>query len=158
MKLRKATALCAAAMMSCTMLSTADANAFRSVSLPAVAEEEAWTLSDDGTLTISQNIRGNDIPWADQLDKIKKVVAADEVYLLPSRAFEGCTNLKTVKLSAACDELYSDVFKDCTTRTAMTCSLISLTTRSQSRTPSDSSTATSRPCRQSLLQSRPNPQ
>ena len=69
-------------------------------SYTTIHAEITWTLSDDGTLTIS----GTDMPdysyapWDFQRNKIKEVVIKDGVTSIGSSAFENCSGLTSVTI------------------------------------------------------------
>lgn len=63
--------------------------------LNAIHAETTWTLSDDGTLTISGTtdmpdyFLESDVPWNDKRNVIKKVVIEDGVSWIGNFAFSG---------------------------------------------------------------------
>ena len=99
--LLKATALCAAALLTSTsMLGAASPDAIRTQLAAEEATEAAWTLDADGTLTISGDIPDRECPGKDQAEQIKKVIFTKQVYIsFRENLFEGCVNLTTAVLS-----------------------------------------------------------
>ncbi|MCR4646076.1 MAG: leucine-rich repeat protein [Oscillospiraceae bacterium] len=119
--LLKATALCAAALLTGTsMLGAASPDAIPVQLAADDAAEASWTLDADGTLTISGDIPDRTCPWKDQAEQIKKVIFTKQVYIsFRENLFEGCVNLTTAVLS----DDYSvrgDLFKGCTALTDVT--------------------------------------
>ena len=76
---------------------------FSMITFNAIHAEITWTLSENGTLTIS----GTDMPdygqgtapWHSQWDEIKKVVIKDGVTNIGDRAFYDCPFLRSVNIS-----------------------------------------------------------
>ncbi len=71
-------------------------------SLNAIHAEITWTLSDDGTLTISgtdmPNYSSGQVPWYSQKDKIKKIIIKNGVTNIGSYAFNGCSVLTSLTI------------------------------------------------------------
>lgn len=64
---------------------------------------DGWTLTDDGVLTITDEVAfsGDEFGWKaeDIIDKVKTVIISCDVYALPDDAFSNCTELTTVKMT-----------------------------------------------------------
>ena len=64
---------------------------------------DGWTLTDDGVLTITDEVafNGDEFGWKaeDIIDKVKTVIISCDVYALPDDAFSNCTELTTVKMT-----------------------------------------------------------
>lgn len=81
-------------------------------------ENAAWTLSDDGVLTISGS--GNILssgpypPWKDSLDKIVAVNFVGDITCIGPSMFAGCTNLTTLSIPGSVKEIGSCAFSGCT--------------------------------------------
>ena len=70
-------------------------------SLNAIHAEITWTLSDDGTLTISGTDMpdyNNAAPWYPQRDNIKKVIIENGVTKIGSYAFCECSDLTSITI------------------------------------------------------------
>ena len=86
------------------------------IAFNAIHAEITWTLSDDGTLTIS----GTDMPnynnitiyapWYDQRDKIKKVVIENGVTNIGEEAFYGCSGLNSITIPNSVTSIGSAAF------------------------------------------------
>ena len=73
------------------------------IAFNVIHAEISYTLSKDGTLTISGTNMPNydyydDIPWYSQRDKIKKVVIEKGVTNIGSYAFEDCSGLTSITI------------------------------------------------------------
>ncbi len=86
-----------------------------------------WTLSDDGTLTISGTGPMKDIgssenpPWEADREKITKAVIEDGVTSLGDYAFKGCSNLISVSIPKTAGALNGDYpFEGCTNLESVT--------------------------------------
>jgi len=78
-----------------------------------------WTLSEDGTMTISgtgemEEYYSWTIPWKERLADIKTVVVEEGVTILSSYAFAGCKNLTTVTLPDSLTTVGKYAFRGCT--------------------------------------------
>ena len=64
---------------------------------------DGWTLTDEGVLTITDNVAfsGDEFGWKaeDIIDKVKTVIISCDVHELPDDAFSNCTELTTVKMT-----------------------------------------------------------
>ena len=64
---------------------------------------DGWTLTDEGVLTITDEVAfsGDEFGWKaeDIIDKVKTVIISGDVYELPDEAFSNCTELTTVKMT-----------------------------------------------------------
>ena len=73
------------------------------ITFNAIHAEITWTLSENGTLTISgtdmPNYGQGTAPWHSQWDEIKKVVINDGVTNIGDRAFYDCPYLRSVNIS-----------------------------------------------------------
>ena len=93
-------------------------------SFTTIHAEITWTLSDDGTLTIS----GTDMPdygyrgapWFSQRDNIKKVIIKDEVTRIGNFAFEGCSGLTSLTIPNSVTSIGYDAFFGCSGLTSVT--------------------------------------
>ena len=90
-----------------------------------------WTLTDDGTLTVSPsgqtldngkcNMRNYSkdangvltLPWSDYAELIETVVVEEGVNAVGQMAFYSLPNLKTVVLAESVDEIRNYAFKNC---------------------------------------------
>ena len=76
---------------------------FSMITFNAIHAEITWTLSENGTLTISgtdmPNYGQGTAPWHSQWDEIKKVVINDGVTNIGDRAFYDCPYLRSVNIS-----------------------------------------------------------
>ena len=84
-----------------------------------------WTLSDDGTLTISGTDMPdysliNNAPWDLQKYKIKKVVIKDGVTSIGSEAFFYCTGLTSVSIPNSVTSIGNSAFNYCSSLTTIT--------------------------------------
>ena len=109
---------------------------FALFSFSAIHAQTEWSLSDDGTLTISgtsmpdyevRNIGDShyyikltcNAPWFPQQDKIKKVVIEDGVTDIGDCAFFCCTNLTSITIPNSVTCIGDDVFKGCGSLTSI---------------------------------------
>ena len=83
-------------------------------SLGVIHAEITWTLSDDGTLTISgtdmPNYSSNSSPWYSQRDKIKKIVIENGVTNIGNSAFYDCFNLASISIPNSVTRIGSNAF------------------------------------------------
>jgi hypothetical protein len=83
-------------------------------SLGTIQAEITWTLSDDGTLTISgtdmPNYSSNSSPWYSQRDKIKKIVIENGVTNIGNSAFYDCFNLASISIPNSVTRIGSNAF------------------------------------------------
>ena len=93
-------------------------------SLNAIHAEITWTLSDDGTLTIS----GTDMPdfdyytepyWNSQKQKIKKIVLKNGVTKIGSYAFYNCNNLTSITIPNSVTSIGDGAFDRCSGLTSI---------------------------------------
>ena len=71
----------------------------------AAESGEGWSLSDDGTLTISADFSGSwigDYPWYSYQESIKKVIINEGVTSIGYQAFYGCSSLTSINISGGC--------------------------------------------------------
>ena len=87
-------------------------------SFATIHAEITWTLSDDGTLTISgtgdmpgYGYQGT--PWYYQRDKIKKVVIENGVTSIGQEAFFKCSSLTSVTIPNSVTSIEREAFCDC---------------------------------------------
>ena len=92
-------------------------------SFTTIHAEITWTLSDDGTLTIS----GTDMPdyysnapWYFQRKKIKEVVIEDGVTSIGSYAFEYCSGLTSITIPNSVTSIGYRAFEYCSGLTSIT--------------------------------------
>ena len=85
-------------------------------------ENVAWSLSDDGTLTISgdgdmDNFYETDddgpAPWYEEREKITAAAVEEGVQSVGSYAFYDCQNLRTVTLADSVKAIGKEAFRDC---------------------------------------------
>ena len=83
----------------------------------AIHAEITWTLSDDGTLTISgtnmPNYSWDNLPWNSQKDAIKKVIIENGVKNIGNCAFSNCSNLASVTIPNTVTKIGSAAFYKC---------------------------------------------
>ena len=99
-------------------------------SLNAIHAEITWTLSDDGTLTISgtdmPDYRYNDYvgetsaPWYSQRDKIKKVIIENSVTNIGEYAFMFCSSITSVTIPNSVTSIGEGAFQNCSGLTSVT--------------------------------------
>ena len=76
--------------------------------------EDTYTLTISGTGAMADFTTGPDFqPWKDQRAKITALVVEDGITYLGNRAFQNCSNLKTVTLPTSLTILGTHVFKAC---------------------------------------------
>ena len=104
------------------------------IALNAVHAEITWTLSDDGTMTISGTDmpdyysvidsysydRYTSAPWKYVREKIKEVVIKDGVQNIGSNAFYNCKNLTTITIPNSVTSIGNNVFTKCSALTSVT--------------------------------------
>ena len=100
---------------------------FSIIAFNAIHAEITWTLSDNGTLTISGTSMPNyDIryapyaPWFSQRDKIKKVVIEKGVTNIGSFAFHDCSVLTSVTIPNSVTSIEQYAFNGCSALTSVT--------------------------------------
>ena len=82
-----------------------------------------WTLTGDGTLTISGTGRMTNFtkdapaPWADQADQITTVEVEGTVTSVGATAFKDCTALTTVNIADGVEYIEAGAFNGCTALT-----------------------------------------
>ena len=76
-----------------------------------------WTLTDDGTLTISgtgeMDVYWWDLPWNDYNDDICRVIIEDGVTSIAGSAFSGCYNLVSAQIGKDVGEISWNPFSWC---------------------------------------------
>ncbi len=82
----------------------------------------AWSVSDDGTLTVSG--KGHmpyqgDMPWQSELDKIKAAVIETGIDTICFSAFDGCKSLERVSIADSVTKIDSYAFAECTKLTSV---------------------------------------
>ena len=87
-------------------------------SFSAIHAEIEWTLSEDGTLSISgtgnmPNYGINQTPWYNDRNKIKEVVIEDGVTSIGDRAFDCCTSLTSVEIPNSVTSIGESAFAWC---------------------------------------------
>ena len=93
-------------------------------SLNAIHAEITWTLSDDGTLTISGTEMPNaDFfhlpPWHSDRVRIFKVVIENGMANIGQEVFSGCYNLSSVTIPNSVTSIGYAAFKDCSRLTSI---------------------------------------
>ena len=93
-------------------------------SLNAVYADITWSLSDDGTLTISgtdmPNYDWQASPWFSQGDKIKKIIIEDGVTRIGDHAFEYCSDLTSITIPNSVTSIGDWAFSGCSGLTSVT--------------------------------------
>ena len=87
-----------------------------------------WTLDGDGTLTISGTgkmwdsdyYNDYDVPWADFLASIEKVVISKGVTSIGNEAFKWCERLTNVTIPDSITSIGNSAFYDCSSLTSVT--------------------------------------
>lgn len=107
---------------------------FALFSFSAIHAEIEWTLSDDGTLTISGTGDMPDYgdvgpykartfkiaPWFSQKNKIKKVVIEDGVTSIGNEAFYECDSITSITIPNSVTSIGEAAFDDCSSLTSIT--------------------------------------
>ena len=101
---------------------------FSMIAFNAIHAEVTWTLSDDGTLTISgtempdyeYGSRYNNIPWYIQRDKIQKVIIEKGVTNIGNNAFIDCSGLTSIAIPNSVTSIGMDAFSFCSGLTSIT--------------------------------------
>ncbi len=93
-------------------------------SLNAIHAKITWTLSDDGTLTISgtnmPDYKYRGAPWYSTLEKIKKVVRNDGVTNIGAAAFFDCSSLTSITIPNSVTSIGGSAFYGCKSLTSIT--------------------------------------
>ena len=90
--------------------------AAETVASGACGENLTWTLTEDGTLTISgtgEMVRLWNAPWHDYQDSIKTVVIEDGVTSVGESAFSSYANLESVQLPSTLKQIGGSAFSRC---------------------------------------------
>ena len=93
---------------------------FSLLSFNAIHAEITWTLSADGTLTISGTDMPNGQPWGAQARNIKKVVINDGVTNIGDYAFLECRNLTSISIPNSVTSIGEFAFYLCQELTSIT--------------------------------------
>ena len=106
---------------------------FALFSFSVIHAEIEWTLSDDGTLTISGTdmpdygyigryypTSDNTAPWYSQRDNIKKIVIKDRVTSIGSYAFRDCSSLTSITIPESVTSIGNQAFYWCSGLTSIT--------------------------------------
>ena len=100
--------------------------------LNVINAEITWTLSDDGTLTISGtgDMSNYDYymsdyncywtPWYSKRDNIKKVVINNGVTSIGANAFSGCSGLESITIPESVTNIGGSAFSGCSGLTSIT--------------------------------------
>ncbi len=98
-------------------------------SLGTIQAEITWTLSDDGTLTISGTDMPNyhrelgeicTTPWYSQREKIKKIIIENGVTNIGTVAFFRCSNCTSIIIPNSVTSIGNDAFGYCSGLTSIT--------------------------------------
>ena len=83
-----------------------------------------WTLTDDGTLTISgtgeMGSYGTTGPWCPYSDNIKTVLIEQGVTNIGYMAFDGCSNMATITIPESVTSIGEQAFRACISLTSVT--------------------------------------
>ena len=94
------------------------------IAFNAIHAEITWTLSDDGTLTISGTDMPDygfyDSPWDSQREKIKKVVIEKGVTNIGNNAFYTCSALTSITIPNSVTSIGGGTFCACSSLTSIT--------------------------------------
>ena len=97
------------------------------IAFNTIHAEITWTLSDDGTLTISGTDMPNYVvdyvnysPWFSQRDKIKKVVIEKGVMNIGNHAFHGCSSLSSITIPNSVTSIGNSAFENCSRLSSIT--------------------------------------
>ena len=90
------------------------------IAFNAVHAEITWTLSADGTLTISGIGDMDSTPWDSQRNKIKKVVIENGVTSIGVRAFSSCSGLTSVTIPNSVTSIGNRAFDYCLSLSSVT--------------------------------------
>ena len=94
------------------------------IAFNAIHAEITWTLSDNGTLTISgtnmQNYGYDNIPWYSQKYSIKKVVIEKGVTNIGTYAFYDCPSLTSITIPNTVTNIGMFAFRNCSELTSIT--------------------------------------
>ena len=100
----------------------------------AIHAEISWSMSNDGTLTISGTsmpdysyyntmdpLNSHIVPWHYQKNQITKIVIEDGVTNIGARAFEGCSLVTSVTIPNSVKTIGHFAFGGCSALTSITC-------------------------------------
>ena len=77
----------------------------------------SWMLDSEGTLRLigsdEMYLTEDEIPWAKNKKKIRKVIIEDGITSISPEAFSQCKNLEEVKLPSTLEEIRSNAFTGC---------------------------------------------
>ena len=94
------------------------------IAFNAIHAEITWTLSDDGTLTISgtdmPNYNSSSYPWYSQRGRIKKVDIKSGVTNIGDNAFAFCSSITSVTIGNSVISIGQDAFRECSSLTSIT--------------------------------------
>ena len=88
----------------------------------SLASGDGWTLTEDGTLTVSKDIAyasPYDYPWDANRENIKKVVFAEGVTAIGDDAFYYCTELTSVVIPEGVTSIDAYAFYNCKSLTSL---------------------------------------
>ena len=92
-------------------------------SIRTIHAEITWTLSDDGTLTISgadmPKYSSGQVPWYSQKDKIKKIIIKNGVTNIGGYAFEYCSGLTSITIPNSVMSIGEYAFDNCSGLTSV---------------------------------------
>ena len=118
-----------AAVMVLTMLPLGLVETAWAASSGTCGDKLTWSLSDDGTLTISGTGKMKDYgdnygmsvaPWYVGSSQVKTVIIEDGVTSIGDRAFDGCTKLTRVVIPDSVTSIGSCAFQSCDSLTSVT--------------------------------------
>ena len=94
------------------------------IAFNAIHAEITWTLSNDGTLTISgtdmPNYNSISYPWYSQRGRIKKVDIKSGVTNIGDNAFAFCSSITSVTIGNSVISIGQDAFRECSNLTSIT--------------------------------------
>ena len=94
------------------------------LAIGAAENTNTWTLSDDGTLTISgtemPNYASGDAPWYSRREEIKKIVIKTGITNIGECAFYDCNNFTSITIPNSVTSIGNQAFYNCRNITSIT--------------------------------------